>query len=65
MMRAPVVLLIFERRLAAFDQLVVGGHEPGLAPARPIAAHHRVEIVLERADLVGCQFLGQSGKGVR
>ncbi len=39
--------------------------ELGLATARKVAAHQSVEIVLERADLVGRPFLGQGGEGVR
>jgi hypothetical protein len=62
--RQPLVVLVLERRLARFDQLEIGGHELGLAPARQIAAHQGVEIILERADLVGRPFLGQSGAGV-
>ena len=62
--RQPLVVLVLERRLAGLDQLEVGRHELGLAPARQIAAHQRVEIILERADLVGRPFLGQSGEGV-
>ena len=51
--------------LAGLDQLEVGRHELGLAPAREVTARQRVEIVLERADLVGRPFLGQGGEGVR
>ena len=47
-----------------FDQLEVGGHELGHPPSRQVAAHQRVEIILERADLVGGPFLGQGGEGV-
>ena len=65
MMRAPLVILVLERGLSRFDQLEVGRHKLGLAPAREIAAHQGVEIVLERADLVGRPFPGQSGEGVR
>ena len=63
--RQPLVVLVLERRLAGLDQLEVGRHEFGLASARQIAAHQRVEIILERADLVGGPFLGQRGEGVR
>ena len=63
--RQPLVILVLQRRLSRFDQLEVGGHEFGLASARQVAAHQRVEIVLERADLVGRPFPGQSGEGVR
>jgi|ERR1700722_900647 hypothetical protein len=40
------------------------GHEFGLAPARKVAAHQRVEIVLERADLVSRPFVGQGGESI-
>jgi hypothetical protein len=62
--RQPFVVLIFQWWLAGLDQLEVGRHELGLAPARQIAAHQRVEIILERADLVGRPFLRQGGEGV-
>ena len=62
--RQPLVVLVLQRRLARLDQLEIGGHEFGLAAARQIAAHQRVEIILERADLVGRPFLGQGGEGV-
>src|ERR1700733_1344602 len=60
----PFVVLVLQRRLAGLDQLEVGGHELRLAPARQVATHQRVEIVLERADLVGGPFLRQGGEGV-
>jgi hypothetical protein len=62
--RQPLVITVVERGLARLDQLEVGGHELGLSPPRQIAAHPRVEIVLERADLVGRPFPGQGGEGV-
>ena len=62
--RQPFVVLVLQRRLAGLDQLEVGGHELGLAPPSQVAAHQCVEIVLERADLVGRPFLGQRGEGV-
>ena len=37
----------------------IGGHELGHAPARQIAAHQRVEIILKRPDLVGGPLLGE------
>ena len=51
-------------RLAGLDQLEIGGHELGHPPSREVAAHQRVEIILERTDLVGRPFLGQGGEGV-
>ncbi len=36
----------------------------GLPPARQIAAHQRVEIILERTDLVDRPFLRQGGESV-
>jgi len=50
--RQPFVVLVFQWRLARFDQAEVGGHELGHAPARRISAHQRVEIILELTDLV-------------
>ena len=35
-----------------------------MPPAREVAAHQRVEIILERADLVGGPLLRQGGEGV-
>ena len=63
--RQPLVVLVFERRLTRFDQAEVGRHELGHPPARGVAAHQRVEIILERADLVDRPFLRQRGEGVR
>jgi hypothetical protein len=60
--RQPLVVLVLERRLAGFDQLELRRHELGLAPPSQVAAHQRVEIVLERADLVGRHSLGSVAK---
>ena len=62
--RQPFVVLVLQRRLARFDELEVGRHELGLSPARRIAAHQRVEVILELADLVDRPFLRQGGEGV-
>ena len=62
--RQPLVVLVFQRRLAGLDQLEVGGHELGHPPSREVAAHQGVEIILERADLVGRPLLRQGGEGV-
>ncbi len=62
--RQPLVALIFERRLARFDQAEFARHELHHPPPRRIAAHQCVEIVLELADLINRPFLRQGGEGV-
>ena len=62
--REPFVILILQRRLARLDKLEVARHELDHAPVRRIAAHQRVEIILELADLIDRPFLRQGGETV-
>ena len=62
--RQPFVVLVLQRRLARLDQAELRRHEFHHAPARRIAAHQRVEIVLELPDLIERPFLRQRREGV-
>jgi hypothetical protein len=55
----------FQRRLARLGELELRRHKFDHAPARQVAAHQRVKIVLELPYLIDRPILRQRGEGIR
>jgi hypothetical protein len=56
--------LDWEARVSGQGIVLFLFYRPELLGLRQVAGHQRVEIILERADLVGRLFLGQGSEGV-